>query len=81
MNKKDDVGSAFPRAANGSLAEGRIGGNYDIRMEFAGGMSLRDWFAGQALNGLLASGTVRDASYIAKRTYEFADAMLAERNK
>jgi len=47
------------------------------------GMTLRDYFAGQALAGQLGhhgawDGTLND---IAKRSLELADAMLAERNK
>jgi hypothetical protein len=53
------------------------------------GMSLRDWFAGQALNAhlsnpdhwpMMANGQVTKAD-IASSSYEFADAMLAERVK
>ena len=41
---------------------------------------LRDWLAGQALAGILASGGLapEDASSMA---YEVADAMIAERDK
>ena len=64
----DDGGSAFPAMLPG--------GNYCTP-----GMSLRDWFAGQALASLLAdtntSGTV-DA--FAKASYTYADAMLEERD-
>ena len=42
----------------------------------SGGMSLRDWFAGQAASGL--QGDPVDA---AEWAYRFADAMLAEREK
>lgn len=54
------------------------------------GMSLRDYFAAAALNGLFASaieatkagGTnFMDESSIAANAYAFADAMLAERSK
>jgi hypothetical protein len=52
------------------------------------GMSLRDWFAGQALIGIVAnvSGlTQRDEEtaeqYFARLSYANADAMLAERAK
>lgn len=46
----------------------------------------RDWFAGQALAGLLASGTYNNsgvgfAEHIADRCGEIADAMMAERAK
>ena len=46
------------------------------------GMSLRDYFAGQALTGLLANPEqATDAEYIARWSYLNADAMLAERQK
>ena len=42
------------------------------------GMTLRDWFAGQALAGLLAQASLGfDA---AQAAYEYADEMLAERS-
>jgi hypothetical protein len=48
------------------------------------GMSLRDWFAGQALAGYIASipieREVPDAR-IAKSCYETADAMIKERDR
>lgn len=43
------------------------------------GMSLRDWFAGQALAGYLANNGY--LSQTAERAYEIADAMLKEREK
>ena len=50
---------------------------------FAAGMSLRDWFAGQALAGLLASPVTDDMSWseIASKAYNAANSMLAERAK
>ena len=58
------------------------------------GMSLRDYFAGQALAGLLADGTMNkianidpettsteDEQLCADMCYSIADAMLAEREK
>jgi hypothetical protein len=46
----------------------------------SGGMSLRDWFAGQALPGISfdCGLSVQEA---AERAYELADAMLAQREK
>ena len=49
------------------------------------GMSLRDWFAGQALGGVISTaakgwGTIVPEG-IAQNCYLFADAMLAEREK
>ena len=49
-----------------------------------GGMSLRDWFAGQAMSGLLASnarygGKIDDRVALSADAYAHADAMLAAR--
>jgi hypothetical protein len=49
------------------------------------GMTLRDYFAGQALVGILANPTEgdctsEDADFIARLCGKFADAMLAERS-
>ena len=46
------------------------------------GMSLRDYFAGQAMGGQLADpdGEI-DPKLIAKWSYAYANAMLAEREK
>ena len=46
------------------------------------GMTLRDYFAGQALAGILASanfGNVKD--WIGAKAYEVADSMLAARER
>lgn len=54
------------------------------------GMSLRDWFAGMALPAIMQHKYMQEAvtinggtvsAYVAKRAYEFADAMLAQRVK
>ena len=55
----------------------------------ARGMSLRDWFAGMALQGILAANaqmdetvTDRNVDYVvAREAYASADAMLQERMK
>ena len=44
------------------------------------GMTLRDWFAGQALVSMRAELGGED-SEIAKYAYDLADAMIAERDK
>ena len=46
----------------------------------ATGMTLRDWFAGQALVSMRAELGGED-SEIAKYAYDLADAMIAERDK
>lgn len=45
------------------------------------GMSLRDWFAGQALNGFTSDSTNKDvlARLSARMCYRMADAMIAAR--
>jgi len=43
-------------------------------------LSLRDYFAGQALFGLMAMYPLSDIQ-VAKRSFEYADAMLKEREK
>ena len=41
------------------------------------GMTLRDWFAGLAMNGTISDPNVRDtAESIAKASYILADAMI-----
>lgn len=47
------------------------------------GMSLRDWFAGQALTGLFAQSEITNASsvhVVAQIAYGMADAMIAARD-
>lgn len=46
------------------------------------GLTLRDYFAGQALAGLLANPRSQDVSFpeAAADAWDFADAMLAARN-
>ncbi|MFA6241960.1 MAG: hypothetical protein WC655_13580 [Candidatus Hydrogenedentales bacterium] len=77
MSTPNDGGPAFPRPASHS-EEGGVHYGYV-------GMTLRDWFAGQALAGVLASYSneqwVNDAETSAKEAYRRADAMLAERAK
>lgn len=56
----------------------------DIHDDYCHGMTLRDWFAGQALAGLLADPTLGHGDTCgewADRAYKFADAMLAARAK
>lgn len=43
------------------------------------GMTLRDYFAGQALTGLLAHASGEDPGKSPSMAYKLADAMLAER--
>lgn len=82
----NDGGPAFPMAYNETTA------SYSPQ-----GMSLRDYFAGQVLNGKLSNPAHthsmkrrtksneykarKFAEYQATRAYQIADAMIAERNK
>ena len=71
MANKDDGGKAFPRPATWSNP----------------GMTLRDYFAGLAMQkvGPQSAYNMRDnepsADFVARKSYEYADAMLKERAK
>lgn len=86
-----DGGTAFP-GIEGEWGRGNAtchaGPNGMTTVQHNQGMSLRDWFAGKALEGdLAAQGQVTgewadgNAAFLAKRCYVIADAMLAEREK
>lgn len=76
IDNKDNGGSAFPTQQN-ETQDGKWNQTYES------GMSLRDWFAGQALGGLLNHHMLGEEwrKEVAKSCYLFADAMLAERTK
>lgn len=69
---KDTGGAAFPQITElGDIAQ------------TSNGMTLRDWFAGKALQGILGNPNIsnkffEDDAHVA---YKCADAMLAERAK
>lgn len=72
MSTKNDGGPAFPALAQvGDFAAA------------VGGLTVRDWFAGMALQGMLSSdgGSEGEGAYYATWAYIYADAMLAEREK
>jgi len=78
MKTKDDGGPAFPL---------QVPAGYFLDNS-AGGMSLRDWFAGQALNGLLRGpiGVTLEpfedvVRAIVNSSFAVANAMLEERKK
>ena len=54
MSKIDDGGPAFPVLAPMMVSDGSPGSAAPIRSALDG-MSLRDWFAGQALTGIASS--------------------------
>ena len=63
----DTGGPAFPRRMN-----------KDHSTE---GMTLRDYFAGQAMHEILIQGGWGTYDKLASEAYEVADAMIKERNK
>lgn len=81
-DKIEDGGPAF----SGGLFEPQHGGSND-REPMNPGMSLRDWFAGQALAGLMAHPFEDGGDFLhdagpdaaAYQSYRMADAMLAAR--
>lgn len=74
MSAQDNGGPAFPLHNHGSLTLGM----------HVVGMTLRDYFAAKAMQGLLAQscGTAlgSDPIHAAQYAYAMADAMLAERS-
>lgn len=52
-----------------------------LQHEAQPGMSLRDWFAGQAITGILMTDHTIPADDLATDAYAVADAMLKEREK
>ena len=79
--KKETGGAAF--ASSGRAFDRNPGGReYSINMD--GGMTLRDYFAAKAMQGLIIkfSGTAGYTSvHIATDAYTIADAMIKERDK
>jgi len=76
---QNNGGPAFPQASPEMVITGQS-------IEETQGMSLRDYFAGMALQGLLAhiigvEGANGRTSKYAERAYCYADAMLAARKE
>ncbi len=77
---RNDGGPAFPH----TLSQAKDEKDEIYYYQTEGGMSLRDWFAGQALVGLAASGELSGsgaARMAAEYAYQVADAMLEARDK
>lgn len=82
MSEIKDGGPAFPVVSHGSVSDHQF---------FSGGMTLRDWFAGQALIGVSAELVKHgypkpefshgEIYSISTTAYMIADAMIAEREK
>lgn len=70
MTKIEDGGPAFPIVVPEEFQQAHPG------------LSLRDWFAGHALAGLIAQTTKADlAEEFSRQAYVAADAMLEARKK
>ncbi len=87
-DKFDDGGPAFPSRKSSSLirSDGKIAST--LTEEGPIGMSLRDWFAGMALQGLVqlaCNPNIRNLNKsitdYAVEAYQMADAMLDVRSK
>lgn len=76
----NDGGPAFPRPLSltkpKEVKEAQLGDWFSGAQD---GMSLRDYFAAQAMSGLLSPGHGSDPKHISILSYRIADAMLKER--
>ena len=76
---KPDGGPAFPTVIKNHVP----GEPLKVKEDYYPGMTLRDWFAGMALQGGLSNpgfGGGTEEGW-AREAYRFADAMIAEREK
>ena len=81
--RQDRGGPAFPSEQVSGFEYITGGGVRHTRAAHAG-MDLRDYFAGQALIGLVKAhirGATTCSNLVALQAYEYADAMLKEREK
>ncbi len=84
---KDNGGPAFP--AKNFIVPADLEARHVHALGVTQGMTLRDYFAAKALQGMLAKSyddessrkVWEDSDTAARWAYEFADAMLAERAK
>jgi len=72
---KDTGGHAFPHQLD-------IPNEYGINIRHRSrGMTLRDWFAGMAMQGMLSASENYQTIELAKYAFDVADAMIQERSK
>ena len=96
MTAKENGGSAFPNqeAIEFVQMEGKPETARPTKYIWTGGMTLRDWFAGKAMQGLISTDVgwkviieqakdkgIERAEVVADCAYELADALLAQREK
>lgn len=77
-----DGGPAFPRPASKGI--NYLTGEEEAIVDPQRGMSLRDWFAGMALQGMLSDSheqANKDILFLSESAYGYADAMLRVRAK
>lgn len=82
MSDNNDGGPEFPSQHQRVRFVGDDGRLHVQEAAASSGMSLRDWFAGQALAGLAASWITERPGHVEKaaaEAYAMADAMLAAR--
>ena len=75
--RPSDGGPAFPHLLK--IQDGA--GEVVQRLAWFPGMTLRDWFAGQALVGAIMAWPNDGAEFHAEEAYKRADAMLKERDR
>ncbi len=78
----DTGGNIFPY----SIHEMRQGvGQYERHITgFTGGLTLRDLYAGMAMQGMISNGNTNDltnTAYLTATCYEIADAMIKQRTE
>lgn len=83
MNEQDG-GAAFPRFQREHIYRDAYDRSGEEQFIPKDGMSLRDYFAGQALAGIIAAYTgvdlpLPDDDTAAARAYSYADSMLTKR--
>jgi hypothetical protein len=75
--ERDDGGPAFPRPGSNWIDHrGR-----ELSNGSSLGLSVRDWFAGMAMQGLLIDGPLPAPDRVASVAYTMADAMLRARTR
>ena len=76
MPRPRKAGSPVPKD------DGRLAFPFNTEAEYHFGMSLREWYAGQALGGILADpASTAEPEIIAAVCFRYADAMIEEGKK
>ena len=81
---KDTGGPAFPHIKSfvqGEHKNGREADRLGYHTEGSNGMTLRQWYAGQALVGIISSGIFSSMEADVEGAFNYADTMLKEESK